>query len=90
MGFYCGNGSIRDNQGKGTGFISHHEIEWRLVGDGMGVVIMSEFCVGDRFGPGCGIIAAKDAKVGFDFLVDSFRFAIGLRMIGGGEGEVVV
>ena len=51
---------------------------------------MSKFCVGDRFGPRCGIIAAEDAKVGFDFLVDSFRFAIGLWMIGSGEGEIVV
>ena len=72
------------------GFISHHEIEWRLVGDGMRAVVMSEFCVGDRFRPGCGIIAAEDMKVGLDFLVDSFRFAIGLRVIGGREGEVVV
>ena len=29
------------------GFICHHEIEWRLIGDGMGAVIVSEFCVGD-------------------------------------------
>ena len=51
---------------------------------------MSKFCVGDRFGPRCGIIAAEDMKVGLDFLVDSFHFAVGLRVIGGGEGEVVV
>ena len=90
MGFYCRNGSVGDNRGESTGFISHHEIEQRLVGNGMGVVIVSEFCVGDRFGPRCRIIAAEDMKVGFDFLVDSFRFAVGLQMIGGGEGEVIV
>ena len=33
------------------GFISHHEIERGLVCDGMRAVIVSEFCVGDRFGP---------------------------------------
>ena len=84
-GFYCGNGGIRDHQGKGTGFISHHEIEWGLVRDGMRAVIMSEFCMGDRFGPRCGIVAAEDMKVGFDFLVDSFGFAVGLGVIGGRE-----
>ena len=51
---------------------------------------MGEFCVGDPFGPRCGIIAAKDSKVGFDFLIDPFRFAVGLWVIGGGEREVVV
>ena len=68
------------------GFISHHEIERRLIGDGVRAVVVGEFCVGDRFGPRCGIIAAKDAKVGFDFLVDLFRFAVGLWVISGGNG----
>ena len=89
-GFYCGNGGIRDHRGKGTGFISHYEIEQGLVRDGMRAVIMSEFCVGDRFGPRCGIIAAEDTKVDFDFLVDSFSFAVRLGVIGGGEGKVVM
>ena len=44
---------------------------------------MSKFSVGDRFGPRCGIIAAEDAKVGFDFLVDLFCFAVSLWVIGG-------
>ena len=90
MGFYCRDRSVGDDRGEGTGFISHHEIERRLVGDGMRAVIMSEFHVGDRFGPGCGVIAAEDAKVSFDFLVDSFCFTVGLWVIGGGEGEVIV
>ena len=90
MGFYCGNGSVRDNRGEGTGFISHHKIEWRLVGDGVRAVVVSKFCMGDRFGPRCGIIAAEDMKVGLDFLVDSFRFIIGLWVIGGREGKVVM
>ena len=89
-GFYCGNGGVRDHQGKGTEFISHHEIERRLVSDGMRAVVVGKFCVGYRFGPRCRIIAAEDAKVGFDFLIDPFRFAVGLWVIGGGEREVVV
>ena len=89
-GFYCGDGSVGDHQRKGTGFVSHHEIERRLIGDGVRAVIVGEFCVGDRFGPRCGIIAAEDTEVGFDFLIDSFSFAVGLRVVGSGEGEVVV
>ena len=89
-GFYCGNGSVGDYRREGTGFISHHEIEQGLIGDGMRAVIMCKFCVGDRFGPRCGIIATENTKVGFDFLVDSFCFAVRLRVIGGGEGEVIV
>ena len=53
-------------------------------------MIVSEFCVGDRFGPRCGIIAAEDAKVGFDFLVDLFGFTIGLGVVGGGKGKVIM
>ena len=85
-GFYCRNGGLGNNRGKDTGFISHHEIERRLVGDGMGAMIVSEFCMGDRFGPRCGIIAAEDTKIGLDFLVDSFHFSVGLWVIGSGKG----
>ena len=46
-GFYGRDGGVGDHRGKGTGFVSHHEIERRLTGDGMGVVIVGEFCVGD-------------------------------------------
>ena len=31
------------------GFVSHHEVKQRLVGDGMGVVVVCEFSMGDRF-----------------------------------------
>ena len=88
--FHCGNGSVGDHRGKSTGFISHHEIERRLVGDGMGAVVVGEFSVGNRLGPRCGVIAAKDTEVSFDFLIDLFRFAVGLWVIGGGERKVVV
>ena len=89
-GFYGGDRGVGDHRRKGAGFISHHEIEWRLVGDGMGAVVVGEFCVGDQFGPRCGIIATEDSEIGLDFLVDSFSFAVRLGMIGGGEREVVV
>ena len=53
-------------------------------------MVVGEFCMGDLFGPRCRVIAAEDSKVGFDFLVDSFSFAVGLRVIGSGEREVIV
>ena len=81
---------IRYHRRKGAGFISHHEIERGLVCDGMRAVIVGELSVGDRFRPRCGVIAAEDSEIGFNFLVDSFRLAIGLGVIGGGEREVVV
>ena len=72
------------------GFISHHEVERGLIGDRMRAVIMREFSMGDRFGPRCRTISAEDAKVGFYFLIYSFCFAVGLRMVSGREGEVVM
>ena len=60
------------------GFISHHEIEQRLIGNRMRTVVMREFGVRDRF--------RQDAEVGFYFLVYSFCFIVGLRVIGSGEG----
>ena len=50
-GFYGGNRGVGDYRGKSTGFISHHEIERRLIGDGMGAVVVGEFGVGDQFRP---------------------------------------
>ena len=67
------------------GFISHHEVERGLTGDRMGVVIVHEFGMGNRFRPGCGIIATEDPKVGFDLLVYSFGFSIRLWVIGSGK-----
>ena len=51
---------------------------------------MSEFCVGDQFGPRCGIVATEDTKVGFNFLVNSFGFAVRLGVVGSGEGKVIM
>ena len=47
---------------------------------------MCKFGMGDGFGPRCGIIAAEDSEVGFNFLVYSFDFTIGLWVVGGGKG----
>ena len=54
------------------GFIAHHEVKRRLVGDGMRAVIVSEFSVGDVIGPGSGVVSTEDSEVRFDFLVYPF------------------
>ena len=46
-GFYSGDRGVGDDRGKGTGFVSHHEIEWGLTGDGMRAVVVGEFCMGN-------------------------------------------
>ena len=70
-------------------FISNHEEEWRLVGHGVGVVIVCEFCKSNVLHPGSRIGATEDPKVSFYFLVDSLSFSVCLRVVGGGEGEFI-
>ena len=72
------------------GLISHHEIERRLVGDGVRVVIMGEFRVGDVVGPRSGVVATEDLEISFNFLVYLFGLSVRLRVIGSGEGEVIL
>ena len=62
-GFDSGDSRVGDDRRKGTGFISHHEIEQRLVGNRMGAMVVCKFCMGNRFGPRCGVIAAEDSEI---------------------------
>ena len=71
------------------GFITHHEVEQRLIGDGMGVVIVNKFGVGDVIGPRSGVVSTENLEVRFDFLVYLFSFSIGLGVVGCGKGQVV-
>ena len=85
----CGEGSLRDDGGKSTGFISHHEEEWQLVGYRVRAVVVGEFSKGDVLSPGSRVRAAEDPKISFYFLVDTFGFPVSLRVIGGGEGKFI-
>ena len=60
------------------GFVPHHEVEQRLVGDEIRSVVMCEFGVRDRFGPRCRIIATEDSKISLHFLVYPFCFSVSL------------
>ena len=51
---------------------------------------MGKLSMRDFVHPGTRVGPAEDLQVCFNLLVDIFPFTIGLRMIGSGEGEVVV
>ena len=68
------------------GFISHHEIEWRLVGDGMRAVVVHEFSMGDFICPGTRVRPTKDLKVNLNLLVNLFCFAVRLGVVRSGKG----
>ena len=53
-------------------------------------MIVGKFCMGDFVSPGTGVGPTEDPKVHFDLLVDTLCFAIRLRVVGSGEGEVVI
>ena len=82
-------GSFGDYGGKCARLISHHEEEWRLVGYGVRAVIVGEFGKGNVLSPRSRVRAAEDSKIGFYFLVHTFRLSISLRVIGSGEGEFI-
>ena len=54
------------------------------------MVVVCEFHMGNFVSPGSGIRSTKDPQIGFNSLVDLFSFSIRLRMVGGGEREIVV
>ena len=71
------------------GFVTHHEVERRLIGDRVRAMVVSEFSVGDVIGPRSGVVPTEDPNVSFDFLVYTFSFPIRLGVVGGGEGKVI-
>ena len=56
----------------------------------MGGGVVLEFSGGEEVGPRLWVVGAKDSEVGFNLLVSAFRLSISLRMIGGGESDVVM
>jgi hypothetical protein len=51
MGFNGREGGISDDRRKGTGFISHHEIEGGFAGYRVRAVIVGKFSMRDHFHP---------------------------------------
>ena len=52
-------------------------------------MVVGEFGKGDVLSPGSWIRAAEDSKISFYFLVHTFSFPVGLRVIGSGESKFV-
>ena len=73
-------GSFNDAR-DGLRFIAKHEVKWGFAGSGVRAVVMDELSHGDMVSPCFRVRTAEDAKVGFDFLVESFHFSISLRVV---------
>ena len=52
--------------------------------------VVLEFCKRKEFGPLMGIASTEDTKVSFNFLIGSFGLSISLRVVRGGESNVVL
>ena len=66
--------------------VSHHEVKRELISDGVRVVIMGKFGMGDVVCPRSGVIPTEDPKVHFDFLVYPIGFSVRLGVVGSGKG----
>ena len=73
-------GSFNDIR-NGFWFISEHEVEWGFAGGGVRAVVVDELGHRDMVSPCFGVGTAEDAEVGFDFLVESLCFSVGLRVV---------
>ena len=61
--------------------IAKHEVEWGFAGCGVGAVVVDELGHRDMVSPCFRVGTAEDVEVGFDFLVESLCFSIGLRVV---------
>ena len=52
-------------------------------------MIVGEFSMGDVIGPRFWVVATEDPGIRFYFLIYLLSFSVCLRMVGGGEGEVI-
>ena len=73
----CGYNDVGD----GLWFIPQHEVEWGFASGGVRAMIVDELGHGDVVSPGFRVRAAEDTEVGFNFLVESLHFSIGLRVV---------
>ena len=68
-------------------FVPHHEVEWRVLLDGVGSLVVGKFCGREKVFPVFGVVGAEDVEVNLYFLVYPFCFSIGLRVISGAHGQ---
>ena len=51
---------------------------------------MMEFCRGKELYPFSQVVGAKDAEISFELLIRSLSLSIGLRMVDGGEVNIIL
>ena len=72
------------------GLVSQHEREG---GSFCGTVrngVVVKFGSGEKFCPFLRIVGSEDSEISLNFLVGSFSLPISLRVIGGGEVDIIV
>jgi hypothetical protein len=52
--------------------------------------VVDELGRSQELGPIMGVVGTKDPKIGFYFLIGSFGLAVGLRVISGGEMDIIM
>ena len=62
-------------------FIAKHEVEQGFASGGVRVVVVDELGHGDMVSPGFRVRTAEDMEIGFDFLIESLRFSVSLRVV---------
>ena len=65
----------------GLWFTAEHEIKQGFACGGVRAVVVDNLGHGDMVSPCFRVRTAEDAEVGLDFLVESFRFSISLRVV---------
>ena len=78
-----------NDTGDGLWFIAKHEVEWGFAGGGVRAVVMDELGHGDVVSPGFSVRATEDTEIGFNFLVESLHFSVGLGVVGCGQGDFI-
>ena len=61
-----------------------------MVHDGVRAVVVGELRMRDLISPGTRVRSVENPKICFNLLVDTFCFAVGLKVVGSGKREVVV
>ena len=51
---------------------------------------MVEFSCGEKFCPFLRVVGTEDLEISLNFLVGSFSLPIHLRVIGGGEADIIM
>ena len=68
-------------------FISHHKVEWRILLNGVGSLIVGEFSSGKEAFQIFRVVGTEHVEVDLHFLVYPLCFSIGLRVVSSAHGQ---